>query len=177
MALVAFTILMKSISIFSLNTKMPIIYCLQNDSFKENILSIGITESQSTLNQFVATINKNFLPTPYTILFTSVVYTRIEIVYALLMKFGRHIYDSFFEIGPETVEQLFALIQDENSIQAKNKYRIVQEGTEYIIPKGEEVYTVPKPYYDRLFAYETPNTEEDVYANDTDVDDYVDIDL
>lgn len=156
---------------------MPIIYCLQNDSFKENILSIGITESQNTLNQFVATINKNFLPTPYTILFTSVVYTRIEIVYALLMKFGRHIYDSFFEIGPETVEQLFALIQDENSIQAKNNYRIVQGGTEYIIPKGEEVYTVPKPYYDRLFAYEIPNTEEDVYANDTDVDDYVDIDL
>ena len=177
MALVAFTILMKSISIFSLNTKMPIIYCLQNDSFKENILSIGITESQSTLNQFVATINKNFLPTPYTILFTSVVYTRIEIVYALLMKFGRHIYDSFFEIGPDTVEQLFALIQDENKIQHENNYRIVQEGTEYIIPKGEEVYTVPKPYYDRLFAYETPNTEEDVYANDTDVDDYVDIDL
>jgi hypothetical protein len=171
----------KSISIFSLNIKMPIVYCLQNESFKENIVCVGITESLSSLNQMVASINKSFLPTPYMILFTNQVYNRIDIVYSLLTKFGRHIHGNFFEIAPDTVAQLFALIHTEEAYAneigeigeidqiyanayIQEKYRIIQGETEYIIPKGDEpevvytlpevVYTLPKPYYDRLFAYD-----------------------
>jgi hypothetical protein len=175
----------KSNSIFSLNIKMPIVYCLQNESFKENIVCVGITESLSSLNQMVDGINKSFLPTPYTILFTNQVYNRIDIVYSLLTKFGRHIHGTFFEIAPDIVAQLFALIHTEEAYAnaceideiyanayIQEKYRIVQGETEYIIPKGDEpevvytlpevvytlpevVYTIPKPYYDRLFAYDT----------------------
>ena len=196
---------------------MPIVYCLQNESFKENIVCVGITESLSSLTQMVADINKSFLPTPYTILFTNQVYNRIDIVYSLLTKFGRHIHGTFFEIAPDIVAQLFALIHTEEAyaneigeideiganvyaneideieqiyananeigqiyananeideigeidanayaneidIPIQEKYRIVQGETEYIIPKGDEpevVYTLPKPYYDRLFAYDT----------------------
>ncbi len=160
---------------------MPIVYCLQNESFKENIVCVGITESLSSLNQMVASINKSFLPTPYMILFTNQVYNRIDIVYSLLTKFGRHIHGNFFEIAPDTVAQLFALIHTEEAYAneigeigeidqiyanayIQEKYRIIQGETEYIIPKGDEpevvytlpevVYTLPKPYYDRLFAYD-----------------------
>ena len=146
---------------------MPIVYCLQNESFKENIVCVGITESLSSLTQLVAGINKSFLPTPYTILFTNQVYNRIDIVYSLLTKFGRHIHGTFFEITPDIVAQLFALIHTEeayvnananeideiyanayaneigaNEIGAnayiQEKYRIIQGETEYIIPKGDE---------------------------------------
>ena len=147
---------------------MPIVYCLQNESFKENIVCVGITESLSSLTQLVAGINKSFLPTPYTIMFTNQVYNRIDIVYSLLTKFGRHIHGTFFEITSDIVAQLFALIHTEEAyvnaneideideiyanayaneiganeieidIPIQEKYRIIQGETEYIIPKGDE---------------------------------------
>lgn len=100
---------------------MPIVYCLQNDSFKKNIVCVGITESLSSLTQLVAGINKSFLPTPYTILFTNQVYNRIDIVYSLLTKFGRHIRGTFFEITPDIVAQLFALIHTEEAYVNANE--------------------------------------------------------
>ena len=103
---------------------MPIVYCLQNESFKENIVCVGITESLSSLTQMVAGINKSFLPTPYTIMFTNQVYNRIDIVYSLLTKFGRHIHGTFFEITPDIVAQLFALIHTEEAYANANANEI-----------------------------------------------------
>ena len=106
---------------------MPIVYCLQNESFKENIVCVGITESLCSLTQLVAGINKSFLPTPYTILFTNQVYNRIDIVYSLLTKFGRHIHDTFFEITPDIVAQLFALIHTEEAYANANEIDEIDE--------------------------------------------------
>ena len=103
---------------------MPIVYCLQNESFKENIVCVGITESLCSLTQLVAGINKSFLPTPYTIMFTNQVYNRIDIVYSLLTKFGRHIHGTFFEITPDIVAQLFALIHTEEAYVNANANEI-----------------------------------------------------
>jgi len=94
---------------------MYIIYCLKNESFKDDILSIGITKSISDLKQIVADINKGFLPTPYTIVLTKNVYNNNlhRIVCSLIRKFGKHISESFFEISLDIVKQLFDLIHDE----------------------------------------------------------------
>jgi hypothetical protein len=94
---------------------MYIIYCLKNESFKDDILSIGITKSISDLKQIVADINKGYLPTPYTIVLTKHVYNNNlhRIVCSLIRKFGKHISGSFFEISLDIVKQLFDLIHDE----------------------------------------------------------------
>ena len=136
---------------------MYIIYCLQNESLKSNILSFGITSSLEDLKQLVKDINKNktFLPTPYTVFLTKRMNNTnsIDKLYSLLGKFGIHIKDTFFEIPIEIVKQLFELIDDNkysvNTNNTKNnenndKYIVVQDKIEYSIPNVEsediEVY-------------------------------------
>jgi hypothetical protein len=136
---------------------MYIIYCLQNESLKSNILSFGITSSLEDLKQLVKDINKNktFLPTPYTVFLTKRMNNTnsIDKLYSLLGKFGKHIKDTFFEIPIEIVKQLFELIDDNkysvNTNNTKNnenneKYIVVQDKIEYSIPNVEsedsEVY-------------------------------------
>jgi hypothetical protein len=77
---------------------MYLIYCLQNESFKENIVNVGMTISEISLIQLLEDINKTFLPLPYTIFLTKIVHNPncIDIIYSLLCKFGTHIKDSFF---------------------------------------------------------------------------------
>ena len=121
---------------------MYVIYCLHNESLKNNILSFGITSSLVELKKLVKDINKTFIPTPYTIFTIKNVNNAncIEKLYSLLGKFGTHIKDSFFEIAIEIVNQLFDLIQDNNAINNdsdsnNDKYIIFQDKIEYIIPK------------------------------------------
>jgi hypothetical protein len=142
---------------------MHVIYCLRNESFKENILYVGITTSIATLTEIVEEANQALLPTPYTIFLTKTVYNenRIDILCSLLSKFGNQLNDHFFDIPPETVKELFDLIYDEPVDLYENikqeKYRIVQEGTEYIIPKVDESeYAVSSNNadpYDRLYSF------------------------
>ena len=129
---------------------MYIIYCLQNESLKPNILSFGITSSLEDLKQLVKDINKNktFLPTPYTVFLTKRMNNTnsIDKLYSLLGKFGIHIKDTFFEIPIEIVKQLFELIDDNKysvytNITKNNenneKYIVVQNKIEYSIPNIE----------------------------------------
>jgi hypothetical protein len=117
---------------------MYVIYCLKNESLKNNILSFGITSSLEELKKLLKDINKTFIPTPYTIFTIKNVNNSncIEKLYTLLGKFGKHIKDSFFEIAIEIVKQLFDLIQDNNNnVIINDKYIVVQDKIEYIIPK------------------------------------------
>ena len=124
---------------------MYVIYCLKNESFKNNILSFGITSSLEELKKLLKDINKIFIPTPYTIFTIKNVnnVNCIENLYTLLGKFGTHIKDSFFEIAIEIVKQMFDLIEDNNNVinndsnNKNDKYIIVQDKIEYIIPKLE----------------------------------------
>jgi len=172
---------------------MYVIYCLQNESFKNNILSFGITSSLEELKKLLKDINKTFIPTPYTIFTIKNVNNAncIEKLYSLLDKFGTHIKDSFFEIAIEIVKQLFDLIQDNNIINNSNnkndKYIIVQDKIEYIIPKlecKEDLYAKSNKlikksiqsistmledidnYYDKL----KPRQNSDNYNDDGDLD-------
>jgi hypothetical protein len=161
---------------------MYIMYCLVNASFRETILSVGITTSADTLNQLVAAMNAGCLPTPYTILTTKKVCheNSIENVYALLTKFGTYLQGNFFEISPITLQQIFDLIYDDppvydmhahddiidhddisepENVILQEKYRIMQDKVEYIIPKAVDdlydIYQIPSPakatpVYDRL---------------------------
>jgi hypothetical protein len=160
---------------------MHIIYCLKNESFKENILSIGITNSESSLQQIIEDINNNFLPTPYTILLLKNIYNNcIDILYSLLCKIGNHINGTFFEISPEIVKQIFELIQSDTDI-----YRIVQGDIEYIIPKADVCeYSTSNDInlnttcsqYDHLFIFRNKNNLHDL--NDLhDINDLNDLDL
>jgi len=127
---------------------MYVIYCLQNESLKDIILSVGLTASLTTLKQMITDINKSYLPTPYTIFLTKYVSCQnsIEFVYKLLSKFGKHIHGTFFEIPPEIIKPIFELIPDEpyvldsldtdDHIVLQEKYRVVQGEIEYIIPKA-----------------------------------------
>jgi hypothetical protein len=122
---------------------MYVIYCLKNESFKDFILSVGISTSMSALKQFVTNINKTFLPTPYSIFLTKNVSNQksIEFVYSILCKFGKHIHGMFFEISTEIIQPLFDLIPGENDASVpyeviQEKYRVIQGETEYIIPKA-----------------------------------------
>ena len=191
---------------------MYLIYCLQNESFKENIVNVGITNSEITLNQILESINNSFIPTPYTIYLTKNVYNNncIKILYSLMCKFGRHIDDTFFEIQPEIVKQLFDLIQNEtlyknyettinnknnnidyniyeqnDNINLQDKYIIIQNQIEYIIPKAQcydddidNIYSVPyiadvltniDTYYDRLSIYKNTYSNS-INDNDNDND-------
>ena len=195
---------------------MHLIYCLKNASFKENIVNVGITISETTLKQLLDNINKTFLPTPYTLFLTKIVNNNncMQILYSLMCKFGNHINDTFYEIEPEIVKQLFELIQSENiyenikkfshienndqydtydtyniydkidnidNIILQDKYSVVQNQIEYIIPKANEInesiYSFPNisdisndlyTYYDRLSinnnnnnnTYSTYNNED-----------------
>ena len=119
---------------------MYVIYCLHNESLKNNILSFGITSSLEELKKLVKNINKTFIPTPYTIYTIKNVNNAncIEKLYSLLGKFGTHIKDSFFEIAIEIVIQLFDLIEDNNNnFIINDSYLIFQDKIEYIIPKLE----------------------------------------
>jgi hypothetical protein len=120
---------------------MHIIYCLINESFKENILSVGITPSSASLYELV---EAPFLPTPYTILFAKYIYNPhcIDLVCALLGKFGKHLKGPFFEISPDIVKPLFELIHD--------RYIIIQDDIEYSVPHDN---ADANGIYDRLFAY------------------------
>ena len=133
---------------------MYIIYCLQNESFKETILNFGISSSIDNLNQFIKELNRTFIPTPYTIFHTKQVYDEntIEIVYALLSKFGKPLNETFFEISPDFVKPLFDLIRDKDN---KEKHRIIQHDTEYIIPQA-----INEDTYDRLYQFK--NYSEDL---------------
>ena len=161
---------------------MYIIYCLQNESFKENIVSVGIATSIESLTEMVAEANQTLLPTPYTIFLTKNVYNEecIDIICSLLCKFGRQLTETFFEIPPETVKQLFDLIQDEPIIQ--EKYRILQGETEYIIPKAAEAeseYAISPSNadpYDRLYSFkhkssirQNTSIKQGNYINDIDL--------
>ena len=121
---------------------MYIIYCLQNESLKENILSFGITSSLEDLKQLVKDINKKFLPTPYTVFLTKRVNNPncIEQLYTLLGKFGTNINNTFFEIPIEIIKQVFELIDDGNinaNTNINTKYIVVQDKIEYSIPNIE----------------------------------------
>jgi hypothetical protein len=131
---------------------MYVIYCLINESLKENIVNVGLADSVIELKQMVKQMNTAFLPTPYTIFLTKTVSNpnHIDTVYTLLCKFGKHLSGTFFEISLEFITQLFAIGGDAKSCDAKScdakscyakscdiaKYSIVQNGTEYIIPKA-----------------------------------------
>jgi len=122
---------------------MYVIYCLKNESFKDFILSVGISTSMSALKQFVTNINKTFLPTPYSIFLTKNVSNQksIDFVYSILCKFGKHIHGMFFEISTEIIQPLFDLIPGEHDASVpyeviQEKYRVIQGETEYIIPKA-----------------------------------------
>jgi hypothetical protein len=129
---------------------MYIIYCLQNESLKENILSFSITSSLEDLKKLVKDINKNkiFLPSPYIVFLTKRVNNpnSIDQLYTLLGKFGKHIKDTFFEIQIEIVKQMFELIDDNKysvntntTTTNKNneKYIVIQDKIEYSIPNIE----------------------------------------
>ena len=190
---------------------MHIIYCLINESFKENIVNVGITISKFTLDQLLESINKSFIPSPYTIFLTKNVYNNkcITILYSLMCKFGQHINGTFFEIQPEIVKQLFDLIQNEDlyknneesshikynnvdydiyekndNINLQDKYIIIQNEIEYIIPKehffDDNIYSVPyiadvvsnlDIYYDKMSIY------QNTYNNSDDRDDREDLEL
>ena len=171
---------------------MYVIYCLQNESLKNNILSFGITSSLEELKKLLKDINKTFIPTPYTIFTTKNVNNAncIDKLYTLLGKFGTYIKDSFFEIAIEIVKQLFDLIQDNNNVINNinnDKYLIVQDKIEYIIPKldcKEDLYAKSNKlikksiesistmledidnYYDKL----RPRQNSDNYNDDGDLD-------
>ena len=74
---------------------MQLIYCLINKSLNDNIVSIGVTKSLSTLKQTLQIINSTYLPTPYTIYLTKNVKTseridsseRIDFIYSILTRF------------------------------------------------------------------------------------------
>jgi hypothetical protein len=185
---------------------MHLIYCLVNDSFKENIVNVGITISDITLNQLLESINKSFLPIPYTVFLTKNVYNNncIKILYSLMCKFGKHIDGTFFEIQPEIVKQLFDLIQNEtlykndetiinnsknnvdydiyeqnDNINLQDKYIIIQNEIEYIIPKAQcyddNIYSVPyiadvfndldNIYYDKLSIYRNTYDSNSIIDN------------
>ena len=135
---------------------MHVIYCLINESFKENILSIGITTSTDSLKQILTDINKTYLPTPYTLFLTKNVHNpnRIEILYSLLCKFGKRINVNFFEIPSVTVKQLFDLVCDieENII-------VVQGGAEYIIPTVDYETVQYEMVQYEMVQYETMHYE------------------
>ena len=120
---------------------MYIIYCLQNESLKSNILSFGIISSLEDLKQLVKDINKNktFLPSPYNVFLTKRVNNpnSIEQLYTLLGKFGKNINNSFFEIQIEIVKQVFELIDDNTNTNTDIKYIVVQDKIEYSIPNIE----------------------------------------
>jgi hypothetical protein len=185
---------------------MHIIYCLINESFKENIVNVGITISEITLNKLLESINKSFIPTPYTIYLTKNVYNNncIKILYSLMCKFGHHINGTFFEIQPEIVKQLFDLIQNEalyknnedsscikynnvdydiyeknDKINLQDKYIIIQNEIEYIIPKehffDDNIYSVPyiadvvsnlDTYYNSLSIYQNTYNSNNINNND-----------
>ena len=163
---------------------MYVIYCLQNDSLKNNILSFGITSSLEELKNVVSDINKSFIPTPYTIFIKKNVNSLecVDKLYALLGKFGTHIKDSFFKIAIEIVNHLFDLIKDDKYYINSDKYIIVQDNIEYIIPKSdcnEPIYAKPNKlikksiqsvstmidgidnFYDRLRPRQNSNNDND----------------
>lgn len=123
---------------------MHVIYCLQNESLKENILNVGLALSMVNLTEIVEQANATFLPTPYTIFLTKKVSNpnRIDIVYSLLCKFGKHLSGSFFEISSDFIIQLFDMLYDDIQcddipcVDMQEKYRIIQDGKEYIIPRA-----------------------------------------
>jgi len=131
---------------------MYVIYCLHNDSLKNNILSFGITSSLEELQKLLKDINKAFIPMPYTIFATKNVNNAncIEKLYLLLGKIGTHIKDSFFKIGIEIIKQLFDLIKDDKN---NDKYEIKTENDKYIIIQDKIEYIIPKL-----------NCKEDIYA-------------
>jgi len=155
---------------------MYVIYCLKNESFQENILSIGITTSAASLKQILKDINKTYLPTPYTLFLTKNVHNpnRIEILYSLLCKFGKRININFFEIPSVTVKQLFDLVCDNDMISddIQENIIVVQGGAEYIIPTVD---------YESIYVY--PNISDIVNELDNQYDrlchtkSYSDIDL
>ena len=129
---------------------MYVLYCLQNEALKNNILSFGIIASLEKLKKLVKDINKTFIPMPYTIFVSKNVNNPncIENLYSLLAKFGKHIKDTFFEIDIEIVKYLFELVKDNNYINNNDndKYIIIQNNIEYIIPKldyKEVIYAIP----------------------------------
>ena len=163
---------------------MYVIYCLQNDSLKNNILSFGITSSLEELKNILKDINKSFMPMPYTIYITKNVNNLecVDKLYSLLGKFGTHIKDSFFKISIEIVKQIFDLIQDYKYYINSDKYIIVQDNIEYIIPKSdckEVIYAKPNKlikksiqsvstmidgidnFYDRLRPRQNSNNDSD----------------
>jgi hypothetical protein len=137
---------------------MYVIYCLQNKSLKENIVNVSLAESMIELNQIVKLFNTAFLPTPYTVFLTKTVSNHdcIDLVYSLLCKFGKHLSGTFFEISLDFIIELFDLIYDELVYEIiEEKYRIIQCGTEYIIPKAQDIPTynvasIIEPQYDHL---------------------------
>jgi hypothetical protein len=137
---------------------MYIIYCLQNESFKETILNFGISSSIDNLNQFIEELNRTFIPTPYTIFQTKEVYDEntLEMVYSLLRKFGKPLNETFFEISPDIVNPLFDLIYDED--KEKEKYRIIQGDIEYVVPQA----TIEENTYDRLYSFKNYNDDLDL---------------
>ena len=176
---------------------MYIMYCLTNASFKETILSVGMTPSIASLHQLVADMNTAILPTPYMILTTKKVCNEnsIDNVYALLTKFGTYLQGTFFEIAPETVHQIFDLVDDmprehmprehmqcehmlseHTNVILQEKYRVVQAEVEYIIPKAidglyeEIVYQVPSPVKDTASVYDRLSFKQKKYVNLDDID-------
>jgi hypothetical protein len=166
---------------------MYLIYCLQNESFKDNILNFGITTSATRLDQFVADLNKTLLPTPYTIFLTKQVHnpSRIDIVYSLLSEL---VYDEIIEndVYENDVYENDVYEHDvyENDVYEhdiyenlrQETYRIVQGETEYIIPKMVEE--------EKNYDYDVPNilnmvNEIDLYYDrlSSNHSDYVDLDL
>jgi hypothetical protein len=153
---------------------MYIIYCLTNESFKDNIVNIGITNSIDTIDtidtNYIDTllegINNTCLPTPYNVFITKNVHNHNSIVslYSLLYKFGKKINGPFFEISREIIKPLFELIEDDSmysNIILQDKIKIVQNEIEYIIPKAidsdENIYRIINDldldvdlYYDHL---------------------------
>ena len=125
---------------------MHLIYCLINESLKNDILNIGVTPNLQSLNKNLHIINNTtFLPTPYKIYLTKNIYKTksVELIFSLLHKFGRHIKDNFFEVSLDFIKPLFELIYDdihanddiyENTIH--EKYRVIQGEREYIIPRS-----------------------------------------
>lgn len=158
---------------------MYILYCLINESLKENILSVSITNTSMSLHQILGEINAAYLPTPYTILLTKNVYNYncIEIIHSLLCKFGKQLNNTFFEISPEIVKQLFDLIHDgvDNSINnnemqksivqksivqksiKQEQYRIIQNNIEYVIPNAEDSHYIDDRDYQEI-VYSMPSS-------------------